>query len=98
MSSSPAVIIINKFYKNMGDFNLLPGTQSMKIIEEGMRNLVKEYGVQSTRMVLYRHYDNPEEPNFADYILLTPDVGVKKFEVLPDVVSDHSPLFLEYEI
>ncbi|MBI2047560.1 MAG: endonuclease/exonuclease/phosphatase family protein [Candidatus Sungbacteria bacterium] len=81
-----------------GDFNLLPETQSMKIIEAGMRNLIKEHAVQSTRTVLYRHYDNPDEPNFADYILVTPDVIVRRFEVLPDIVSDHSPLYLEYEV
>lgn len=81
-----------------GDFNLLPETQSMKIIETGMRNLIREHDVKSTRTVLYRHYDNPEEPNFADYVLLTPDVKVLNFEVLPDIISDHSPLYLEYKI
>lgn len=81
-----------------GDFNLLPETYSMRILEQGMRNMVKEYGIQSTRTVLYRSYDDPSEPNFADYILTSPDVVVKNFEVLPDIVSDHSPLYLEFEV
>ncbi|HSE34638.1 MAG TPA: endonuclease/exonuclease/phosphatase family protein, partial [Candidatus Paceibacterota bacterium] len=78
------------------DFNILPDTESMSILENGMRNLVKEFGVESTRTPLYRHYSNPEEPNYADYVLVSPDVRVTRFEVLPDVVSDHSPLLLEF--
>ncbi|MBI3632879.1 MAG: endonuclease/exonuclease/phosphatase family protein [Candidatus Vogelbacteria bacterium] len=80
-----------------GDFNLLPETESMLILEEGMRNLIKEFKIKSTRTPLYRHYANPTEPNFADYILVSPEVKVNKFEVLPDLASDHSPLYLEFE-
>lgn len=79
-----------------GDFNLLPDTESMKIMEQGMKNLIKEYGIKSTRTTLYRHFNDPEKPNFADYILVSPDIKVKKFEILPDIVSDHSPMFLEF--
>jgi endonuclease/exonuclease/phosphatase family metal-dependent hydrolase len=79
-----------------GDFNILPDTESMAILEKGMRNLIKEFDVASTRTPLYRHYDNPEESNFADYILVSPDVKVTRFEVLPDVVSDHAPVLLEF--
>jgi len=79
-----------------GDFNLLPDTESLRIVERGMRNLVREYRVPSTRTPLYRHYDDPAEPNFADYALVSPDVAVDRFEVLPDLVSDHAPLYLEF--
>jgi hypothetical protein len=48
--------------------------------------------------VLYRHYDNPAEPNFADYILVSPEVVFESFRVLPDVVSDHSPLYMEFHL
>jgi endonuclease/exonuclease/phosphatase family metal-dependent hydrolase len=78
-----------------GDFNLLPETESLAILSQGMRELVTEMKVPKTRTSLYRHYDNPDEPNFADYMLTTPDLEVKRFEVLPDIVSDHSPLLLE---
>lgn len=81
-----------------GDFNLLPETQSVRILEQGMCNLVRENSVQGTRTVLYRHYDNPNEPNFADYVFVSPEVRVRDFEVLPDIVSDHSPLYLEFGI
>lgn len=73
-----------------GDFNLNPDTESVAILEKGMRNLVKEYGVTSTRTSLY------EKPGkFADYIFVSPDVEVKDFKVLPDEVSDHSALQLD---
>jgi endonuclease/exonuclease/phosphatase family metal-dependent hydrolase len=81
-----------------GDFNILPETKSMKILEQGMRNLVKDKKIKSTRTLLYRHYHNPKEPNFADYILVSPEIKVIEFKVLPDLVSDHSPLYLEYTV
>lgn len=75
-----------------GDFNLLPETESIKILEKGMKNLIKDSGVVSTRSSLY-----PKEVKFADYILISPDINVKDFKVLQDVVSDHLPLYLEFE-
>lgn len=75
-----------------GDFNLASDTQSIKILEDsGMRNLIKEYGITSTRSHFYT-----KKVKFADYILVSPEVTVKNFEVLQDVVSDHLPLFLEF--
>lgn len=75
-----------------GDFNLEPETESMKILEKGMRNLVTENGIQSTRTSFYTW-----PVKFADYILVSPQVKVKNFEVLKDEVSDHSPLLLEFD-
>ncbi len=77
-----------------GDFNLLPETQSLKMIEKefDFRNLVKEFGVTSTRTSYYT-----KDPKFADYILISQNINVKDFKVLPDEVSDHSPLYLEIE-
>lgn len=79
-----------------GDFNLLPKTESLRILERGMRNLVTEYGVTSTRTSLYRHYTN--QPRLADYILISPEISVKKFEVLPEIASDHAALYLEFSL
>ncbi len=78
-----------------GDFNLLPNTESIAIIERtGMRNLIKEYGITSTRSPLYRHYT--DAPLFADYTFVSPDIKVQNFEVLQDLVSDHLPMMLEF--
>jgi len=77
----------------LGDFNLLPETESLRIIENGMENLVKDYNVQSTRTSLYTRHEISGK--FADYIFLSPSIKVKDFKVLPDEVSDHTALFLE---
>lgn len=75
-----------------GDFNLNPETESIELLEKGMRNLVKEYGITSTRTSLYT-----KPGKFADYAFVSEDLNVKDFRVLPDEVSDHAPLLLEVE-
>ncbi len=80
-------------YVLLGDFNLLPDTQSLQMLEEfGLRNLIREYGITSTRT---SHYTKPEK--FADYVLVSDGIDVKDFRVLPDEVSDHAPLLVEFE-
>ncbi len=75
-----------------GDFNLTPDTESICMLENAsLRNLIKEYGITSTRTSLY---SKPER--FADYVLVDPRIKVEHFEVLPDEVSDHAPLFLSF--
>lgn len=75
----------------MGDFNLLPDTESIKRIEETpAKNLIREYGVISTRTSLY---SKPEK--FADYCIISKELEVGDFKVLPDEVSDHAALLLE---
>ncbi len=81
----------------VGDFNLLPETESIKMIEKtGMKNLVTEHGVTSTRTELYRRFK--DGPRFADYIFVSPDIKINDFKVLPDVVSDHLPLFVDFDL
>lgn len=81
-----------------GDFNLLPNTESVRMLEKRarLRNLVTERGITSTRTRLYRHFKNLSEPKFADYVMPSLDLPVKRFEVLPDEVSDHAPLYAEF--
>ncbi len=77
-----------------GDFNLLLDTESIRMLEAGgMRNLIKEYDIKSTRTELYK-----KDIKFADYIFISPEIKVKDFKVLQDVVSDHSPLYLEFDV
>jgi endonuclease/exonuclease/phosphatase family metal-dependent hydrolase len=75
-----------------GDFNLKPDTESIKILEQSTINLVKKFGITSTRSSLYT---KPER--FADCILVSSNIKVNHFEVLKDEVSDHLPLLLKYE-
>lgn len=75
-----------------GDFNLRPDTESIKMLERaGLRNLIREYGISSTRTSLYIKLEK-----FADYILTSPDIIVNDFRVLPEEVSDHAPLMLDF--
>ncbi len=76
-----------------GDFNLRPDTKSMKILEENMRNLIVEYGIFSTRSKLHKRTNK-----FADYIMVSDEVGVNKFEVIDEHVSDHLPLLLDFSV
>jgi endonuclease/exonuclease/phosphatase family metal-dependent hydrolase len=84
---------LNNEFLICGDFNLEPNTESLKILEDfGLRNLIKENGITSTRTSFYK-----KPVKFADYTLVSKGVQVKKFEVLPDEVSDHSAMYLEFE-
>lgn len=74
-----------------GDFNLLPDTESIKILEgAGLRNLIRENNITSTRTSFYT---KPEK--FADYTFVSLGIEVKNFTVLPDEVSDHAPMLID---
>lgn len=75
-----------------GDFNLLPHSESLNMIGEGMRNLIREFNIRSTRSRLFKF-----ENKFADYVLVSPDIQVRHFEVINETVSDHLPMLLEFE-
>ncbi len=74
----------------IGDFNLLPKTQSLAILKENLRDLISEFQITDTRSELYK---KPER--YADYALISPEINVESFE-LPQVnASDHLPLILK---
>lgn len=91
---------INKFINSLdnphvlcGDFNLLPENESLKNIEaQGLRNLIREFGITSTRSI---HYKKPEK--FADYTLVSDGIKVNDFKMLPDEISDHLAMYLDFE-
>ncbi len=74
-----------------GDFNLRPDTQSIHLLAQGMNNLIQTQGITSTRPNLY-----PKTERFADYILTSPEIAIHQFKVLPEAVSDHAPLLLDF--
>jgi endonuclease/exonuclease/phosphatase family metal-dependent hydrolase len=75
-----------------GDFNVLPDSVMFEALGRfGLTDLVTSRGHTDTRTSFYR-----KQGRFADYMLVTPDVEVVKFEVVdhPEV-SDHRALILE---
>jgi endonuclease/exonuclease/phosphatase family metal-dependent hydrolase len=77
-----------------GDFNLLPDTKSLKKFTSfGLRDLVAEYRINSTRTSFYE-----KENKFADYVFVSSGITVKNFSVLPDEVSDHAALLVEIDL
>ncbi len=75
-----------------GDFNLNIDTKSVKILEENLRNLIKEYNIQTTRNKLF-----PGNEKFADYTFVSKGIKVTSFQVPNIEVSDHLPMILEFE-
>lgn len=80
----------------IGDFNLRPENQCVSMLSERLRNLVAENNIRTTRN---KNYENMEryQDYIADYAFTSPNIKVKDFRVLPDEVSDHNPLLLEFE-
>lgn len=84
----PAIIV--------GDFNLLPETESITLLEKELTNLIKVYDISSTRP----HFDDglDKENLVCDYIFVNNLVTVNHFEVIESKVSDHLPLLIDFEI
>ncbi|MEO5646537.1 MAG: endonuclease/exonuclease/phosphatase family protein [Candidatus Paceibacterota bacterium] len=77
----------------VGDFNLNAQTESIKLLEKNFTNLITKHGITSTRTVLYTGDDQ-----HSDYVFVSPEVLVEEFKVMPDVVSDHAPLSLQFDV
>jgi endonuclease/exonuclease/phosphatase family metal-dependent hydrolase len=75
-----------------GDFNVLPDSGTFeKLGKLGLSDLVTSRGHTDTRTSFYR-----KEGRFADYMLVTPDVEIIRFEVVEQPeVSDHRVLLLQ---
>ncbi len=82
----------------VGDFNLLPDTESIKIIDKEFRNLVTEHNIEST----VPGYDYGTESKrgrlIEDYIFVNDKIKVNNFEVIDTNISDHLPLVLDFDI
>lgn len=82
-----------------GDFNLMPQTKSIKLIEKNnYRNLISEYNIKSTRNENSWKLYQESKQHFADYIFVTHDIKVNSLEVPYTEISDHLPMILEFEI
>src|SRR3989338_8075732 len=84
-------VILNLEGKKLIDFNLHIKTESIKMLEQSMRNLIKEYKIATTRNKFY-----PGKEKFADYIFVSSDLKVSNFKVPKVIISDHLPMILEF--
>ncbi len=82
-----------------GDFNLLPETESIRIVEEaGLKNLITDFDIKTTRSRLSAYYGKPDEQKFADFAFVSKGVTVNNFAVPAEcVASDHLPMILEFK-
>jgi len=78
-----------------GDFNLLPDSEAFdRLAGAGLTELVTTRGFTDTRTALYT-----KPQRFADYLLVSPEVKVRAFDVPAEpVVSDHRALVLDFEL
>ena len=79
-----------------GDFNLLPQSESIKIIDKTYENLIDRYQIRSTRPDFEDGVD--KGGNIVDYIFVNSRINVKGLEVPPLSLSDHFPLILEFDV
>ena len=73
-----------------GDMNIKPDSKSLAILADGNRDLIKEYGITSTRSV------SKGRSEVVDYVVVSLEINVTAFEVLNDDISDHLPLMLQF--
>ncbi len=80
-----------------GDFNLTINTQSVDLLGAIGRDLIKEFKIENTRNeISWGMYQNKQ--HFADFTFVSKEVEVKSFEVPYNLVSDHLPMILEFEV
>ena len=80
----------------VGDFNLLPNTESIQKINKKMINLIEKYEIKSTRPIFDDGLDKGDL--VCDYIFVNNKVKINSFKVLNNNVSDHFPLILDFDI
>jgi endonuclease/exonuclease/phosphatase family metal-dependent hydrolase len=80
-----------------GDLNLMPDTESVRLLEAGHRNLIREYGITNTRSRLNPYFGTPQAQGFADYVFVSPGLTIRDFQVPYREISDHLPLILDVE-
>lgn len=86
----------------VGDFNLFPDTESIRMFEEaGFKNLINAFDIQTTRGSMNKQL-HPEFEHgkygwqeYADYTFVTPGIEVESFTVPDEPISDHLPMILQ---
>ncbi len=104
LQSERIIECANKFPQDFviicGDFNLMPETESISMIENiGFKNLIKDYNITNTRNeVQWAKFPGLEKQHFADYMFVSKNIPVNDFLVPYNEISDHLPMILEINI
>ncbi len=80
----------------VGDLNLLPSTKSVRILDSGLRNLINDYKIETTRPDFKDHLESGS--NVVDYIFVNKMVKIKHFQTIKSDISDHLPLLTEFDL
>lgn len=80
----------------VGDFNLLPESEAISIMNKYFKNLITEFHITSTRPKFDDGLDQGEY--VCDYIFVSDDISVVNFQVIDTDISDHLPLLLDFEL
>jgi len=80
----------------VGDFNLLPETDEIKLLSKNLNNLIAQYNIKSTRPDFDDGLDTGNM--VCDYIFVNDKVKVNDFYVLDSSISDHFPLVLDFDV
>ena len=96
-----SLFILSKIRKDIpvivvGDFNLLPDSESIKLLDNELINLIKVYDIKSTRPSFDDGLDTGDV--VCDYIFVNDKVKVNDFKVINTNISDHLPLVLDFDI
>ena len=78
----------------VGDFNLLPNSKSIELMNNHFRNLVIENKIKSTKIIP----NSNKSEVVLDYIFVNDKIKVNDFKVFNNNISDHLPLMLDFEV
>lgn len=91
---------LDKEYILSGDFNVKADTEIVKKFDQLGRNLTTEYNIEYTLNPKI-HYLNKEiilKKLAVDFIYISKNISLKKFELITQNLSDHYGLFIEFEV
>jgi endonuclease/exonuclease/phosphatase family metal-dependent hydrolase len=75
-----------------GDFNLVPHSKSLELINSQLQNLSISHNLKTTRNAFtYKR-------EVCDYIFVNDEIHTERFSVSEELVSDHKALILEFTI
>lgn len=80
----------------VGDFNLLPNSKPIEMMNHNYINLCKNFNIKNTRPAFDDGLDKGDV--LIDYIFVSKDIKVKNFYIDNTTISDHYPLILDFDI